>query len=686
MPAPRDSLNEVQDGFPLRAFWAWPLGFGLVGATEVSIQFGRLGGGGVAALLGVAAAATTGLLVGALVLLCTVLWRRRGLPQPHVSWTRLTAPLLAAALACAVAWVAVGEVASLSRTRQFDFQEDMVDLGRALLLLSIPVGVVSLMVAARWVERRCSTWAGWPWLGKTALTLMVVWALHHACKGFFAIHLSPALGFGLALAATLAVAVWIPASLTRPRAAVWVLGPAPVLAAIGFAGYHQPSARALLLHDTRVFPAVHETMWEFLDLDGDGELPTSLGGLDCDDGDPHVASWRPEHPGNGIDDNCFGGDLATLPPTLPTTTSGTPGRHPVFLFTIDTVRADATDLGGAARETMPYLRVYAESGRWFSRAYSPSNHTAFSMLSILSGQTPDFFVADPDVFAKGGKRFTTWLPHQLGRIGYETWALNPPMAGFSVPASELRVDKLLLGPFDHAPKNRGTRSRQIADAFSKAMRARETDERPLFAWIHIGDPHAEHASHEHFPERSTRDAYDNELRWVDVNLAEMLSEIHRRYGDDAIVIITSDHGEEFGERGSYGHGFSLREGMIHVPLAMRGPGIEAGRVDTPVQVTGIPATVLELVGAAPAPTMRTPSLLGKPEPVVVSTPTFWSETRMEVALVQDRYKLIVHRKAGTRALFDLETDPGETENLVDVDPQRADAMYQTLRERLEELR
>jgi arylsulfatase A-like enzyme len=212
------------------------------------------------------------------------------------------------------------------------------------------------------------------------------------------------------------------------------------------------------------------------------------------------------------------------------------------------------------------------------------------------------------------------------------------------------------------------------------------DDRPLFAWIHLADAHAEHASHDHFPVESTLDAYDNELRWLDFNLATIFAAIHRRYGDDVVVALTSDHGEEFGERGAYGHGFSLREPMVHVPLLVRAPGLEPGVETRPVNVAGVPATLLSLIGEKSG-LMTVPSVLApEHDTVVLGNPFFWVENRMEVALVESRWKLIVNRSQDTAVLFDLEADPDEHHNLAGEQPDELSRMQQRLFDALEQLR
>lgn len=676
-------------GFPLRAFWAWPVGFGLVGAVEATIQEGRIGGGIFAVLLATCGAACAGLWPGALSALISVLARRRGFvfcERMQGGLGKLAIPLVAGLVLSVVGWGGVTMVMDLFRVKQFDFDEDTVDVWRAAMVLGVPVAVIVIFAVLRRADERFENATLRLWVARVSLSATVVWALAHLCSGPFVIHFGGWLVLGLVLIATLAAASWLPAVSGPGRRGIVVgLAPVVLLILLGVTGLRSPVPRALLLHDTRVYPTVHQNAFAFLDMDGDGEFGAWAGGRDCDDGDPLVASWRPEQPGNGIDDNCRLGDAP--PPELAQPVRAGSAKHlPVFLITLDTIRADRLELYGRDKETMPYLADMAERSKWFERAYSPSSHTAISIISMMSGQGPEYLIHEPEVLSAQGKKFTTWLPHILAQLGYETWAINPALIGDRISVEELRFENHYVGPFDYAPKNRGTRSKQVADWLPGFLESR-TDDRPLFAWIHVDDAHARHASHLHFEGTSTENGYDNELRWVDLNLAAMLKAIEQRYGDQAIVIVTSDHGEEFGERGAYGHGFSLSEAMTRVPLVIRAPGIETGRVERPVNVAGVPSAVLELIGEPPSPRATVPSVLSETGgPVVLGCPFFWSEFRMEAALVEPRWKLIINRVRGTSVLFDLQADPSETNNVAGSHPDELERMETELLAALEALR
>jgi arylsulfatase A-like enzyme len=105
--------------------------------------------------------------------------------------------------------------------------------------------------------------------------------------------------------------------------------------------------------------------------------------------------------------------------------------------------------------------------------------------------------------------------------------------------------------------------------------------------------------------------YDGEVAAVDEELRLLFAELERRgFLDDAIVVVTSDHGEEFWEHGFLLHGFTLFEEGVRVPLLVLGPGVPAGlRVDRPVSLVDLAPTLLDLVGLEKEPRHEGRSLL-----------------------------------------------------------------------------
>jgi arylsulfatase A-like enzyme len=189
--------------------------------------------------------------------------------------------------------------------------------------------------------------------------------------------------------------------------------------------------------------------------------------------------------------------------------------------------------------------------------------------------------------------------------------------------------------------------------------------------------------------------YDREIRFVDDELRRLLEalEAEGRLGR-TLLVLTSDHGEEFLEHGWIGHGATLHEEVLRVPLLLLGPGIPAGlRISQPVGLVDLAPTLLELLGAPPLPaaTGRSfASLLregsGRRDD---EAPALFSETWFEAGFGAEGPKPVPQPsyavRKGSRKLvrlrdgesfrylyYDLAVDPAEQHDLYAADPSAAD--------------
>jgi arylsulfatase A-like enzyme len=106
--------------------------------------------------------------------------------------------------------------------------------------------------------------------------------------------------------------------------------------------------------------------------------------------------------------------------------------------------------------------------------------------------------------------------------------------------------------------------------------------------------------------RDVVNAYDDGIAWIDANLERLLRGLEDRgLLDNAVVIVTADHGEMLGEHGFFGHGQTLHREVVHVPLMVlrggRGALPEGAVVETPVSVRDLPKTVLDMIDDGRAP-------------------------------------------------------------------------------------
>jgi arylsulfatase A-like enzyme len=202
--------------------------------------------------------------------------------------------------------------------------------------------------------------------------------------------------------------------------------------------------------------------------------------------------------------------------------------------------------------------------------------------------------------------------------------------------------------------------------------------------------------------------YDGEVSYVDARIGELLDFL-RRAGlyDDTLVIVTADHGEHFGEHGLYSHVSSLYQPIVHVPLIVKFPGGAgpAGVRRELVQHVDILPTIAELCGATPAHAakLRGRSLANHGASGHEFVYAEWEgrvpyfvKNRLRgrssavcqgfllpMSMIRDtRYKYVL-RQDGAAALYDLEQDPGERDNLADKQPDVAARMKGRLTEWLE---
>jgi arylsulfatase A-like enzyme len=283
-------------------------------------------------------------------------------------------------------------------------------------------------------------------------------------------------------------------------------------------------------------------------------------------------------------------DAISLAEFAPVPRPGT--SHPdIILVTIDTVRADHTPPYGGHAD-MPTLAALAQQGTVFEWAFSPSNVTRRSIPSMITGLGADRVHGRVVSWALRIDPRHVLLAERLQAAGYET-------AGFMCCES-------FWGPTLHTGLQRGLEHLEIEHDGAKLAklarswleaRAKRPNNRPLFLWIHILEPHNWSASGEPPAADRTR-VYDHVLTQCDAMLADLVAPF-RSAGTPPIFVVTADHGEGLGEHGHLNHSTDLYDSQLHVPLVIEGPGIPAQRVHETVSSTNLVPTLLELAGFQP---------------------------------------------------------------------------------------
>lgn len=181
--------------------------------------------------------------------------------------------------------------------------------------------------------------------------------------------------------------------------------------------------------------------------------------------------------------------------------------------------------------------------------------------------------------------------------------------------------------------------------------------------------------------------YDGAIAYMDEQIRLVVERLKRRgIYDGCLLIITSDHGEAFGERDLVDHGVGVYEHQVHVPLLIKFPGSREARVvDQPVSLVDLMPTVMDVLGRPVPENVHGRSLLAlhaNRAPVISeSFPNFGflgeRFRRVERAIYGGNMKYITSDK-GTQDLFDLAEDPQETTNIRQYVPERAGRMHDRL--------
>jgi arylsulfatase A-like enzyme len=159
--------------------------------------------------------------------------------------------------------------------------------------------------------------------------------------------------------------------------------------------------------------------------------------------------------------------------------------------------------------------------------------------------------------------------------------------------------------------------------------------------------------------------YDSEIREMDAALGRLFAGL-RRVAPNAVIVLTSDHGEQFGEHGGFLHN-DLYEELLRVPLLLSYPGMQAGlSIPTPVSLIDLAPTLVELVGLEAAAQFQGASLLGVVNGKRDATPIFSEKAGVRHSLVLEGVKTIQRQRKVE--VYDLFRDPSELLPLGDRDP------------------
>jgi len=501
--------------------------------------------------------------------------------------------------------------------------------------------------------------------------------------GFFGLLKKDELDLGpLALLAVGVLLGLLPGRLAvrRPRTVVAVAGLLLGGALATVVGYGaRPAAAEVVERRAPLARLVLGTGRRLLDLDGDG-YAALLGGGDCDDRRRGVSPGADEIPGNGVDEDCSGADLprrrprrdASAAPVAPPPAGALPADLSIVLLTIDTLRWDMGYMG-YARPISPNIDRLAARGVVYERAYALSSYTGKALPPMLIGRFPTETHRDQQHFTRYGDE-NTFVAEVLRAAGLRTGAVLPhwyfrKSSGLAQGFDRWDLEAIPRGAghIDVQQSSPAVTERALAMLGDPSFTSGR-----FFLWVHYLDPHREYLPHDDGPPfgNARRDAYDGEVRFTDRHAGRLLDAIaaHPAAGRIAVVL-TSDHGEAFGEHDVFFHGRDLFDEMIRVPLIVAVPGVAPRRITRRVSHVDLAPTLYGLAGVAPPPGLSGESLVPEirggrlaERPIYAELPIgpYNDERR---ALIQDGWKL-VHIAAGNRSLlYHLDQDPGEQHDL-----------------------
>jgi arylsulfatase A-like enzyme len=371
------------------------------------------------------------------------------------------------------------------------------------------------------------------------------------------------------------------------------------------------------------------------------------------------------------------------------------GRASVVLFVVDTLRADHLAPYGAPASSSPELADWAANGVTFEQAYAQSSWTKTSMASLFTSLWPrSHAVKKPDDGLGAG---ALTLGELLRDAGYRTYAVqtNGWLAqSFGFQQGFERY--MFPSPTTEAQTTTVANVWPHADTLYENLLGilDELDpEQPFFVYLHFMDVH-EYAAPPDVPRTGPGDlgAYGASVRWIDEVIARTRRELERRgLAERSILVLASDHGEEFGEHGVKGHARNVLSGVLHVPLLIRFPfQIEPVRIARQVRNLDLAPTLLELL-RLPAPdsfegTSLVPQLegaAGEDLPWFASLPTrLYPDASPGDSVGDGRWTFVRNLEDGREQLFDRQADPAENVNLLELEPTEAQRMRALLAEHL----
>ena len=438
----------------------------------------------------------------------------------------------------------------------------------------------------------------------------------------------------------------------------------------------------------------------------------------------------------GIDDffHFLGSGEAPPERTVDTDEEPDEGMPNVVLIVLDTLRADRLGCCGSDLGLTPNIDRYAAMGTLFPRVICQSPWTIPSSGSIITGLDALEHGLFRDVLVEPGK--LPFIPVHLKKSSYRTAGI---FANFRL-SSIWGWDSIFDYYFNLADKPwmTGSAHRYIQSAvlFIRYMlEPKSTDgdrltdltidwlkrssSSPFFLWVHYMDPHKPYGDRENVnptpgytgrfmtsfdqnpppvnsgsldltPEEKEHieNLYNSDVRFCDREVGRLLDYLKESGRlDDSVVIITSDHGEEFWEHGYWEHGHSVHREVVEVPILLLWPDrLPRGKVvGSQVRLIDIAPTIYDLLGISAAGDLAGESLLPLvhapgPDRPAICAKIYHGEDR--ISRRSDGLLTVLWLSSDRLQAYDLGKDPDETTDLFASPEHREDERLQRARDEL----
>ena len=344
-----------------------------------------------------------------------------------------------------------------------------------------------------------------------------------------------------------------------------------------------------------------------------------------------------------------------------------PRRRSLLLVSLDTLRADRLGCYGYARPTSPTIDArLAARGTLFEHAYAAFPSTTASHMTMLTSLDPCVHrVLHPSMLPLRADAHP--LAEYLRAAGYET-------AAFTEDTYLLAQNGFARGFGTYVENTSVNTEGFVEKTFAEArewIRAHRTGA-PWFVFVHTYQVHAPYTPPPGYRERigapdDPSGSYDGEIRYTDDVLAQFLDALTPLGLDtDVLLVLASDHGEQFGEHGLVDHGNSLFDVLLHVPLVLYAPGlVPAGqRIAAPVGLVDLVPTVLDLLGLPPPSPAQgrsvAPLVRGAP---LDPAPLYAGPLGSLIAARVGDAKWLIDRGADTAVVYQTLLDPAEERDI-----------------------